>query len=68
MDGLILDYYGIAEESVSFDGIKKRIDQIIITVRNWIQRVVNWVSIIMISWGQLNPYSMLILRELINLL
>lgn len=44
MDGLILDYYGIAEESVSFDGVKKRIDQIIMTVRNWIQRVVNWVS------------------------
>lgn len=44
MDGLTLDYYGIAEESVSFDGVKKRIDQIIITVRNWIQRVVNWVS------------------------
>lgn len=44
MDGILIDYYGTANEAIGFDNIKRRIDKIVVSVRNWIQRVMNWIS------------------------
>lgn len=44
MDGILIEYYGAANEAIGFDNIKGRIDKIVVSVRNWIQRVMNWIS------------------------